>query len=132
MIRRSIFITNNLRRYYSMEVTPIKYGGDNNFCYLVRGAPDAPLFVVDPGDTLGILKRLSGEKVAAVLFTHRHWDHVGDIPQLIEGLNSMGMKVDMYIGAKEEVKEVNKPMCGMQDVEVVDFEHFTYGVCYVE
>lgn len=105
-----------------MEVTPIRYFEDN-FCYLIRGSPTSPFIVVDPGDTEGLLPRFSGLQISHVLFTHRHWDHVGDIPKLLQGLKSQGQDPQVFIGSKEGVPLATRQLCGEADEELIDLEH---------
>ena len=58
-------------------------------CYVVRARRDAPdTVVIDPGDAAAALRlevaRLRA-RVAAILITHAHWDHIGAVAELAEG-----------------------------------------------
>jgi len=67
-----------------LQVTPIKAFNDN-YIWLVRGLPDPTLVaVVDPGDAAPVRRKLREEnlKLAAILITHHHPDHVGGVTEL--------------------------------------------------
>jgi hydroxyacylglutathione hydrolase len=67
-----------------LDVRPIPAFRDN-YVWLIRGAADPRIVaVVDPGDAGPVLATLEAEgmKLAAILATHHHADHVGGVAQL--------------------------------------------------
>lgn len=67
------------------DVQPIPAFQDN-YIWLIRGVQDpTTVAVVDPGDAAPVLARLASEglRLAAILATHHHADHVGGIPELV-------------------------------------------------
>jgi hydroxyacylglutathione hydrolase len=68
-----------------LDVRPITAFRDN-YIWLIRGARDPGLVaVVDPGDDAPVAAALEAEglRLAAILATHHHADHVGGIPALV-------------------------------------------------
>jgi len=63
-------------------MTVIPSLGDN-FVYLYE-CGDGQTLAVDPGETSGVLRALeaSGVRLAMILCTHHHWDHVGGVAEL--------------------------------------------------
>jgi hydroxyacylglutathione hydrolase len=66
-----------------MDVVPLKAFKDN-YVWTLRNATHAA--VVDPGEARPVLEYLSREnlRLAAILATHHHPDHVGGIAELVE------------------------------------------------
>jgi hydroxyacylglutathione hydrolase len=67
------------------DVTPIAAFQDN-YIWMIRGARDPrAVAVVDPGDAAPVLAALErqGLRLAAILATHHHADHVGGAPELV-------------------------------------------------
>src|SRR5258708_19564852 len=66
-----------------MDVVPVKAFKDN-YVWTLRNASHAA--VVDPGEARPVLDYLASEnlKLAAILATHHHPDHVGGIAELVQ------------------------------------------------
>jgi hydroxyacylglutathione hydrolase len=68
----------------SLAVDSYQLGPIGTNCYVVRAADDAiEAVVIDPGDDVSGL-RLEGLRVAGILITHTHFDHIGGIADLAE------------------------------------------------
>lgn len=66
-----------------MNIETVVVGPIQTNCYLVEDAGE--LMVVDPGDEPGrIIEAIGGRCVCQVVLTHRHWDHTGAVPVLLE------------------------------------------------
>jgi hydroxyacylglutathione hydrolase len=68
-----------------LQVSPIKAFSDN-YIWLIRGLTDPTLAaVVDPGDAAPVAQHLGtqGLKLAAILITHHHQDHIGGVSELL-------------------------------------------------
>lgn len=83
-----------------LTVTPVRAFNDN-YIWLVH-APRNPrdVLVVDPGDAAPVARALGAEqlRLAGILATHHHADHVGGIPAL--GANNTGR---VYGPAQEQI-----------------------------
>jgi hydroxyacylglutathione hydrolase len=59
---------------------------DDNYIWLLQNGDDPWVCVVDPGDETPVLELLQREglELAAILITHKHWDHAGGVGELLE------------------------------------------------
>ena len=68
-----------------MNIETIEVGILATNCYLVSASEKSPLVVIDPGaDLEKIMAAIDGREVAAIIVTHRHFDHIMALPGLIE------------------------------------------------
>lgn len=68
-----------------MQITTVTVGPVATLCYLLsrEGADDC--LVIDPGDEPErILRAAAGKRIAAILLTHGHFDHIGAVNELLE------------------------------------------------
>ncbi len=73
-----------------LEIVPIPAltGTYDNYIWVMHNGTHA--VVVDPGDAAPVLAYLQAQRLAlsAILVTHRHNDHIGGIPKLLEVYNT--------------------------------------------
>jgi hydroxyacylglutathione hydrolase len=67
----------------TLQIEPIP-AFDDNYIWLLRAPGDERVAVVDPGDAEPVVERLrrDGLRLASVLITHHHYDHVGGLAEL--------------------------------------------------
>jgi len=68
-----------------LTVTPLPALKDN-YIWLLQGADGRAAAVVDPGDAEPVLRALEERdlRLAAIIITHHHWDHVGGVAELVD------------------------------------------------
>ncbi|MDR9413085.1 MAG: hydroxyacylglutathione hydrolase [Spiribacter sp.] len=88
-----------------LEVTPIPVLSDN-YTWLLRAPQGDTAVVVDPGEAAPVAKALEamGVKLAAIMITHHHTDHVAGI----EGLIGNGLPV--YGPADSPIPFISDPV----------------------
>lgn len=62
-------------------------GGDRNFCYLIGDPVSGQAAAVDPGFAPEQMHAIAGDqglRIATILITHGHGDHVGGVARLVE------------------------------------------------
>ena len=68
-----------------MKITKVVVGLLEENCYVLE--KDKQVIVVDPGDEYERIKKVIGrKKVAGVLITHNHFDHVGALEEFDQSL----------------------------------------------
>lgn len=101
-----------------MQIEPIPAFEDNYIWALRKGGEVA---VVDPGEAQPVLRLLerTGDRLAAILVTHHHGDHIGGIAELVAW-----HPVPVYGPALEAAEVVTQPLQDGERVSVlsVDFE----------
>ncbi|MCP4040766.1 MAG: hydroxyacylglutathione hydrolase, partial [Gammaproteobacteria bacterium] len=81
---------------------------DDNYIWLILDEAERNAVIVDPGDGEPVLSELDrrGIEPAAILITHRHFDHVGGIGELLDPYPDL----PVYGPAGEKVAGVNRPI----------------------
>jgi hydroxyacylglutathione hydrolase len=101
-----------------MQIEPI-LAFEDNYIWALRAGGQVAL--VDPGEVTPVLRFLerTGDRLAAILVTHRHGDHIGGIAQLV-----VRYPVPVYGPAREAAEVVTHQLRDGDRVTVlgVDFE----------
>jgi hydroxyacylglutathione hydrolase len=97
-----------------LEVVPLKAFNDN-YVWTLRNATHAA--VVDPGEAQPVLDYLAREnlRLAAILATHHHPDHVGGIPALLEK-----HRAPVYGPKGEPIATLTRPVAEGDRVEIAE------------
>lgn len=87
-----------------MQIEPIPAFEDN---YIWALRKDGHIAVVDPGESAPVLRFLeaTGDRLCAILVTHRHGDHIGGIAELVAR-----HPVPVYGPAREAAEVVTHPL----------------------
>jgi glyoxylase-like metal-dependent hydrolase (beta-lactamase superfamily II) len=112
----------------SLVVDRYELGPLQTNCYVVRrerGAAEA--VVIDPGGDITQLRlelARMGAKVAAILLTHGHWDHVLGVVDLVEASGA-----PVYLGEAElpELESEGPELMGFPPLRSFDPEHLLVG-----
>lgn len=68
-----------------MRIRRLTLGQLDTNCWLVDDGEDGPVMVVDPAEEAAvILAEIAGARVAAVVLTHGHFDHIGAAREVCE------------------------------------------------
>jgi glyoxylase-like metal-dependent hydrolase (beta-lactamase superfamily II) len=82
-----------------LYIKQIPVGQMMNFAYLVGDKSTGEAAIIDPGwegDRLVEVAKKDGLKIAKILATHTHFDHVGEVPSLVSKLD-----VPVYVHVDE-------------------------------
>ena len=112
----------------SMQVSMIKAFSDNYIWAISTTASDA-IVLVDPGDAEVCLQYLAqhNKKLAAILITHHHPDHVGGIKKLIDYCQQHKQPVSVYGPKNEDIANCDIKL-KEQDQFTIDALGFTFSV----
>lgn len=95
-----------------IKVFPVRLFTDN-FSYFIFGRNIRNCMLVDPADhnvILPYLQKWPQHKVSHVLLTHRHSDHVGDLPALLHGLKKLyNTETEVVSGAHDNIQGTTIP-----------------------
>lgn len=100
-----------------LEIVPIPAFRDNYIWAICRGDQVA---VVDPGDDEPVRRFLVGKRLAAILITHHHQDHVGGVAALLRAFPAPGVTV--YGPGAESITGVSEPLAGGERITVPGVE----------
>lgn len=108
-----------------MEKSTIQVTGltafDDNYIWVLRNRGHA--VVVDPGDAAPVLAHLAatGDRLAAILLTHHHGDHVGGVEELIRSCSPAPL---VYGPGAEAIDGVTHAFSGGEciTIEALDLE----------
>ena len=90
-----------------MQITTLTVGIVSTCCYILSREDSTDCIVIDPGaESVRIRRAANGKRIAAILLTHGHFDHIGAVAAL-----------------KEEdtpilIHELDAPMLGDPDLNV--------------
>lgn len=111
---------------------------NDNYIWMIVHPATRQAVVVDPGEGAPVLQLLEEEKLklAAILITHRHWDHTNGIEQIIAS-----HPAPVYAPRKDNVSHCDHPLSGgdLVDIpsaelkfEVIDIPGHTLGhIAYI-
>jgi hydroxyacylglutathione hydrolase len=108
-----------------MKLITLTAGFMDNHCYLLITKTKKAI-VIDPGvDGLGIYERLMMEdvRVEAILLTHGHLDHIGQVTNLMDKFRALGYQPKVYVHPLEE-KEMTKKILNLKNTQ--DFPEMNY------
>ncbi|MEX1197250.1 MAG: hydroxyacylglutathione hydrolase [Pseudohongiellaceae bacterium] len=97
------------------EIIPVPAFTDN-YIWLIR-EPDGPLtWIVDPGDAVPVLERLTsdGLQAAGILLTHHHPDHTGGVDELLARFD-----IPVYGPRSRRIPQVTRPLAEGDSVTVL-------------
>jgi hydroxyacylglutathione hydrolase len=121
-----------------LQVTPVRAFSDN-YIWLIHAPRDArQVVVVDPGDAAAVRSALADRnlRLAAILLTHHHFDHVGGVAALLQdhAVPTFGPASEALPGDPTQLREgdvVDLPALGLH-FEVLDVPGHTAGhIAYV-
>ncbi len=101
-----------------IHLTPIPAFSDN-YIWMIGSAAGPDVAVVDPGEAGPVLAALEdrGLKLAAILLTHHHGDHVGGVGELLED-----HPAPVFGPAGESIAGVDQPVHGDEVVALPDLD----------
>ena len=68
-----------------MQIKEITVGMVQTCCYILSKEDGQECIVIDPGDEAARVRKAAGEKrIAAILLTHGHFDHIGAVRELYD------------------------------------------------
>jgi hydroxyacylglutathione hydrolase len=87
-----------------LEIVPVKAFQDN-YIWMICAPDSNAAFVVDPGDARPVISALqsAGKKLAGILITHHHADHIGGVASLLAH-----SEVPVYGPATARIPHVSK------------------------
>jgi len=68
-----------------MNIKTVKVGMLETNCYIIDNSEEC--IIIDPGDEFEKIKNRIDKKVVGILLTHRHFDHIGALKDVIDYYN---------------------------------------------
>ena len=91
-----------------MEIRELTVGMVQTCCYILSKEGGQECIVIDPGaEAARILKATEGKRIAAILLTHGHFDHIGAVRELYD--NSQFIIHNSELSAAAGKNEEDKP-----------------------
>lgn len=106
-----------------MKIFPIRLFSDN-YSYFIFGKNQKKCILVDAADdsvVIPFLKKWPDYQVSHLFFTHKHSDHVGDLPSLLEGLKELyNSEVEVVAGEIDNIKGTTKAVKDNDSFQIED------------
>ena len=108
-----------------LKIFPIRLFSDN-YSYFIFGNNLHKCILVDPADhnvVIPFLKNWPDHRVSHLFFTHKHWDHVGDLPALLKGLKELyNSDVEVVSGVNDEIKGTTQSISGDDSFKIEEIK----------
>jgi len=108
-----------------LKIFPIRLFSDN-YSYFIFGKNAKKCILVDPADhnvVIPFLKKWPDHIVSHLFFTHKHWDHVGDLPALLSGLKELyNADVEVVSGEYDGIKGTTKSIAGNDSFKIEEIK----------
>ena len=101
-----------------MEIRELTVGMVQTNCYILSREGGQECIVIDPGDEAArIRKATEGKKIAAILLTHGHFDHIGAVRELWDNAQCTMHNAQLREQEKDErprimIHALDAPMLG--------------------
>lgn len=101
-----------------LEIRPVRVLGDN-YAWILGPRRGRLAVVIDPGQAAPVTAALArrSQRLAAILLTHHHPDHVGGVPDLLAGVT-----VPVYGPRRDAIPTVDCPVGDGDRIEAPDAE----------
>ncbi len=101
------------------DITPLGAFSDN-YIWMISSAGSSLAIAVDPGDESPVLGWLQqqGKRLAAILITHHHYDHVGGVPELLQAYPG----IPVYGPARESIRGLTHPVSEGDRISLEGFD----------